>query len=57
MLQSSNQVPATPIPNTSATTTATVNPMPLMPNNDNNVWAQPKSSIPLMAQPHGMKFD
>jgi len=57
MLQSSNQVPATPIPITSATTTATVNPMPHMPNNDNNVWAQPKSSNPPIIQPHGMKFD
>jgi len=57
MLQSSNQVPATPIPNASATTAATVNPMPHMPNNDNNVWAQPKSSIPPLVQPHGMKFD
>lgn len=57
MLQSSNQVPSTPIPNTSATTIATVNPMPHMPNNDNNVWAQPKPSIPPMIQPHSMKFD
>lgn len=57
MLQSSNQVPATPTPITSAPTTATVNPMPHIPNNDNNVWAQPKSSIPPMIQPHGMKFN
>lgn len=52
MLQSSNQVPATPIPNTSATTIAAVNPMPHMPPNNDNVWAQPKSSIPPMIQPH-----
>lgn len=57
MLQSSNQVPVTPAPITSAPTTATVNPMPHVPNNDNNVWAQPKSSIPPMIQPHGMKIN
>jgi len=57
MLQSSNQVPPTPVPNTAVTTTATVNPIPHMPNNDNNVWAQPKSSIPPVVQPHSMEFD
>ncbi|KAL5240127.1 hypothetical protein ACI65C_007537 [Semiaphis heraclei] len=57
MLQSSNQVPATPIPNNSATTTATINPMPHMPNNDTNVWAQPKSSIPPTIQPHVEDMD
>jgi len=56
MLQSSNQVPPTPIPNNSATTTAAVNPMPHMTNNDNNVWVQPKPSIPPMIQPHGIKL-
>lgn len=58
MLQSSNQVPPTPIPNNSATATTTINPMPHMSNNDNNMWAQPKPSIPpQMAQPHGVKFN
>ncbi|XP_026812492.1 cleavage stimulation factor subunit 2 tau variant [Rhopalosiphum maidis] len=57
MLQSSNQVPPTPIPNNSATTTATVNPIPHMTNNDNNVWAQPKASIPPMIQPHVEDMD
>lgn len=56
MLQSSNQVPPTPIPNNSATATTTINPMPHMSNND-NMWAQPKPSVPQMAQPHGVKFN
>ncbi|CAH1709852.1 unnamed protein product [Aphis gossypii] len=58
MLQSSNQVPPTPIPNNSATATTTINPMPHMSNNDNNMWAQPKPSIPpQMAQPHVEDMD
>lgn len=47
MLQASNQVPPTPVLNTSTPATAVVNPMPI---NDNNARAQPK---PLMVQSHG----
>lgn len=54
MLQSSNQVPATPISNTPVTTTVTVNPMPHVPNNDNNTWTQPNTAVPPMVGPHGM---
>lgn len=50
MLQASNQVPPTPVLNTSIPTTAVVNPMPI---NDNNARGQPKPLIPPMVQPHG----
>lgn len=53
MLQSSNQVPPTPVPIASATQAPTVNPVPHIPIND-NTWAQPK---PLMVQqPHGTQL-
>lgn len=53
MLQSSNQVPPIPIPNSSTTAAPTVNPMPHMPINDNSAWTQSK---PSMIQPHGTQF-
>lgn len=53
MLQSSNQVPPIPMPNSSTTATTTINQMPHMSINDNNAWTQSK---PQMIQPHGMHF-
>lgn len=53
MLQSSNQVPPIPMPNSSTTATTTVNQMSNMSINDNNAWTQSK---PPMIQPHGMNF-
>lgn len=53
MLQSSNQVPPTPVPITSATQAPIVNPVPHIPIND-NAWAQPKPSM--VQQPHGMQL-
>lgn len=54
MLQSSNQVPPTPVPITSATQVPIVNPGPHLPIND-NAWAQPKPSM--VQQPHVEDMD
>lgn len=56
MLQSSNQVPSTPVPTASVSATISGNSIPQMPINENNVWAQPKPSIPPMIQPHGKQL-
>lgn len=58
MLQSTNQVPPSPLPNNLSTvpSTTTSNPMSLTPANDNNIWTQPMPSNPATTQAHGIIF-
>lgn len=58
MLQSTNQVPPSPVPNNSSVvpSTTTANPMSQTPANDNNIWTQPMPSNPPTTQAHGIMF-